>query len=1031
MPTTTKPSISSDDYFTCTLGEAAGSSLDGRGIHTINDFIDHQARKYPNENVLAFPVPTSSEWMFEIFTFEDLRKGSLMVSKLALPLVPQNKERSSETCVALLCPSSIDFLFAWLGFMRAGLSVLLIAPQCQPTAIAHLCKSCNVSVLFHDMSFADLSSQAVAEDPSGFQALQLPWQAQNTSTSSLIRSYSGSPADFGPSEQVKSSDTAFIFHTSGTSTGLPKPIIQSHHAAIGVLPILDGRQSATFTTTPLYHGGIADCLRAWTSRAMVWLFPASKVPITADHIRQCLLVAERASSEISVAKVKLFSSVPYVLQMLSEDSAGLEILQKMSIVGVGGAVLSPKVGDYLVENGVNLISRFGSAECGFLLSSNRDHAMDKDWQYLRLSPRSNCLVFEQQEGSALSELIVKKGWPHMAKTNRHDGFATGDLFEPHQTIHGAWKYYSRSDGQITLVTGKKFDPAPLEDFINSSSSLIRDVMVFGSNRQSPGIIVLPSEEGLELKELESKKEIWKTIDTINSKGDSHTRIPQEKIVIIYTDKATFQKSSKGTLLRGVNEKAFADEINSVYAQDLLLSSELAQISIDDEDIRDFVKGVSLRKGDGPLPWNVVYDCGNIDSLSNFIVKLRNGKLGPSKSEETEMHQLVDKFSVLNPRNPDAEKRPIAAPYVVILTGATGALGAHILDLLRKDPLITQIICLVRAVDHFTARSRVSASLLKRKKSSLEISDPKVWCSPYKLNQADIGISDMELSHIRQNATHIIHQAAWAVNFSLPLRSFVEEHVAGIHNLLSLTLSCEKAVQFNFCSSTASVLETDEVIIPEKISPKPLDAGSIGYSRSKWVAEAICAAAAKHLPGKVKILRLGQLTGDTKNGIWNISEAWPLMLSTVDALACLPRIEAPLSWLPLDTAATAVIELSLTNGPSERQPYVYHIVNNSTETSWLGLLTWSREIRPTPFEVVPVMAWLDKLESSPKKLPAKNLLGLWRGAYGKDTKDKQSTFSVENAQKETRAMRNVSPVDQALVTKIWSWLDEEIETAKEH
>lgn len=94
----------------------------------------------------------------------------------------------------------------------------------------------------------------------------------------------------------------------------------------------------------------------------------------------------------------------------------------------------------------------------------------------------------------------------------------------------------------------------------------------------------------------------------------------------------------------------------------------------------------------------------------------------------------------------------------ILTGATGALGAHLLDGLRNHSTVDQIICLVRAVDHFTARSRISASLVKRRKPALEVADDKVWCSPCKFSDptGNLGVSDMELSHIRQNATHIIH-----------------------------------------------------------------------------------------------------------------------------------------------------------------------------------------------------------------------------------------------------------------------------------
>lgn len=259
----------------------------------------------------------------------------------------------------------------------------------------------------------------------------------------------------------------------------------------------------------------------------------------------------------------------------------------------------------------------------------------------------------------------------------------------------------------------------------------------------------------------------------------------------------------------------------------------------------------------------------------------------------------------------------------------------------------------------------------------------------------------------------------------------------MQNLLNLTLSCSKTVQFTFCSSTASVLESRECFLfEEKVSTTPSDAGLTGYSRSKWVAEAICAAASRMLSGTVNILRIGQLTGDTVNGVWNISEAWPLMLSTVDVLGCLPQLEEPLSWLPLDTAGKAVVEITFQNIDNGRQPYVYHLVNGSSETRWSDLLAWSVETRKESFNIVSPVTWLDKLENHPTKHPAKNLLGVWRKAYGNDIKDATSNtprqkkiFSIVEARKKSSAMQNVLPVDQALLTKIWSWIEDEIRAAK--
>ena len=425
-------------------------------------------------------------------------------------------------------------------------------------------------------------------------------------------------------------DTAFIFHTSGTSTGLPKPITQSHRAVVGVLPVLNGQQCATFTTTPLYHGGISDCFRAWTSRAPIWLFPAADVPITAHNIHLCLLAAAKASSEICIAEVTLFSCVPYVLQMLSEDSLGLKNLQRMKTVGVGGAALSPNVGNHLVESGVNLVSRYGSAECGFLLASHRDYSTDKDWQYLRLSPRSNYLHFEEQKDkSGLFELIVKKGWPHMAKANREDGsFATRDLFEPHPTIEGAWKYHSRSDSQITLSTGKKFDPEPLENLISSSSPLIREVLVFGSGKMDPGVLLFPTKEGLTIKYSDLEGQVWKTINAINYKGQAHTRIYRDKVVIVRADQPVLERSSKGTLLRERVEKVFAKQIDSVYTLQPSSTGEESERAMSGGDVREAVRRTVIDVGDldDSLKDDADFYAHGIDSVMCTRIRLQLQKV---------------------------------------------------------------------------------------------------------------------------------------------------------------------------------------------------------------------------------------------------------------------------------------------------------------------------------------------------------------------------------------------------------------------
>ncbi|KAK6431579.1 hypothetical protein LTR95_012263, partial [Oleoguttula sp. CCFEE 5521] len=382
------------NYFTCTLGQAAALGLQ-QPHKTVNAFIDAQADALPDASAIAFPAPCGTDakggWSYTGFTFSQVQTRTTAVAKSLL-----NDHRdimSNRATIGLLCPSTPDLLFTWLALMKLGHAVLLIAPQCQPAAIRALCNQCGAPLLLYHEQYTDLARSTVAFNEAP------PLSVKQLSVDAVKGTTSSAAVDELPVHEVSERDVAYLHHTSGTSSGMPKPISQPHHAAVGVLPSFPyGREAASFTTTPLYHGGIADLFRAWSSGAQIWLFPGKGVPITARNIVKCLDVAAAASAkDASVANVKYFSSVPYVLQMLEADDAGLKYLQKMDITSVGGAALPAEIGDRLVEGGVNLISRFGSAECGFLLNSHRVYEGDSEWQYLRGSSEDRYIRFEPRD----------------------------------------------------------------------------------------------------------------------------------------------------------------------------------------------------------------------------------------------------------------------------------------------------------------------------------------------------------------------------------------------------------------------------------------------------------------------------------------------------------------------------------------------------------------------------------------------------------------------------------------------------------
>lgn len=1071
------------NYFVCTLEEAA-QSPSGRPFHNVNHLLDEQAKQRPDFPAVGFyrvrEASREAELEYEILTFKQVRQGVLKTAKLLLDLL----DGSTGQLVGLLASSSPEFLFVWLACVRIGLPVLLIAPQLSASGIAGLCKEAGAAQLLVDEGHEELCRQAVGQggsDGDALKCLRIPINGYNV--------FQLAKSDLTPHEhqlESASAEVAYLHHTSGTSSGTPKSIPQTQHGAVGVLPSLRGENDATFTTTPLYHGGPADIFRAWTSSAMIWLFPAKDLPITAANVLRCLQSSKEASDAGLSPQVKYLGCVPYVLQAIAEDEngAGLRWLQSMRLVGVGGAALPPAIGDELTEKGVNLLSRFGSAECGFLLSSNRDYAKDKAWQYLRLPQQSSQLRLEPRE-DGLSELVVLAEWPHMAKRNREDSsYATADLFEPHPHIENAWRYHSRADSQLTLITGKKFDPAPIEDVL-STVSPIQAAYVFGNGRPYPGALLFRSSQAADATDQEILQHVAPTVDDMNDKGPAHSRVPRSTLIPMAHTHNPLEKSSKGTIIRKSAEERYAAEIEAAYAE----VDDGASTDYSDDDLPapitaiirdvlgknaeldesrnlfslgiDSVAGIQIRsrlrrllpESAPRLPVTVVEDCGTIANLAKLVKRLRHGDQAKDADEPADeleyMRSLVDEYSkftepaVTEASSTTGVNHDRSAGEVVVLTGCTGFLGAQVLAQLREASHVSKIYCLVRGATLHAARERVDKALQQRKLPGLQPgnSSDKVIVLQSLLSHPKLGLSQAQYRTLTTSTTTILH-LAWSVNFNLQLRSFVPDSIASIPNFIHFSLSCSTPPKFIFCSSVASVQSyTATPTIPETLIENPAAASATGYSRSKWVAESILSRAAhehSRLRGRITILRVGQLSIDRQGHAWNPKEAWPLMLSTLKLTGCLPRLKnQALDWLPVDVAAEAVIQaasLRSERDGGEGQVRVYHILNPNSQPTWEDLLVWLGT--RVAFEVVEPGEWIARMEGlaersseDQKGVPALQLLDFWRRAYGGGREGKggeeenvRAVFGMERTRREVDVLRGVEPLSEEYFAKLWEWME---------
>jgi thioester reductase-like protein len=206
--------------------------------------------------------------------------------------------------------------------------------------------------------------------------------------------------------------------------------------------------------------------------------------------------------------------------------------------------------------------------------------------------------------------------------------------------------------------------------------------------------------------------------------------------------------------------------------------------------------------------------------------------------------------------------------------------------------VSTVWCLVRAPSEHLALERTLKSLSSRDLHLSLDQIRKVFAVPSDLGKPDFGLGVSRLERLRSSLTLVIH-SAWAVNFNISVQSFEDQHIASVANFINFCRSTTHGAsgRFFFCSSVSSVGGTPRPgMVPEGPVRDISHVQGTGYARSKYVAERIVCNAAKDVGANARVLRIGQLVGDSKVGEWNTTEGIPLMIQTAITLGALPMLD---------------------------------------------------------------------------------------------------------------------------------------------
>ncbi|MCX4572792.1 thioester reductase domain-containing protein [Streptomyces sp. NBC_01571] len=242
------------------------------------------------------------------------------------------------------------------------------------------------------------------------------------------------------------------------------------------------------------------------------------------------------------------------------------------------------------------------------------------------------------------------------------------------------------------------------------------------------------------------------------------------------------------------------------------------------------------------------------------------------------------------------------PRRILLTGATGFLGGHLLlDLLRHSD--AHVYCLVRAADDEAASARLGAALKTHRLPWSSEIRRRVTVLPGDIRRPRLGLSDDVWNTLAHELDSVVGVAA-AVDFLRGYRSLRQSNVLGALTLAELAATGAPK-PLHHISSIAVFNEVGIASMGEDDRLAHVDRLVAGYDQTKWAAEVALRRARDH-GLVVTALRPGGIGGHTKTGAYNPQDLSSGLVSAFARFRTVPAFRylnsAPVDWVSRVAAA---------------------------------------------------------------------------------------------------------------------------------
>lgn len=871
------------------------------------------------------------------------------------------------------------------------------------------------------------------------------------------------------------------------------------------------KRSSVLIVLPLFH--------AYGARAMLSTFfgaQALVLPLTTTWP----VSGAQAAASLKQSKATILCTVPAIIEQLASNTSTYEALSGLRMVYYGGAPLSIETVHLLRDQiGIRLTNMYGSSEGGVVMSGcvDANHGdSDSRGDEMMIAPLTHAYMEEVEKD--LYELVFHRDSitaGHM-QTNEQGWYHSGDLFQHRGNEH--YLLIGRKDDTLVHSNGEKTSAQPMENTLVGSEPVILRALVVGASRPcTAALIELDPEVAESLSQQEIDSRIANACALANVTAPQHSRLLYpDMVTVLPLGGPGLVTTDKGSIRRRPCIELFAREIDALYSalddsqassQPLTLSTTIAKYSTSEleEKLRELLiqflpqgpadllktddkwrqldffsnlgidslqathaRGRIAKSFGFRLSAESIFTYSTIEQLAQVMIKQRDGTaasdVSVSEAQNNRTLEYIRKFTDFSDLTvrPRGDVISCETEAGVLLTGATGSLGAWVLDSLVHRPVdrVKIVFVLIRGgADKAVERVRES---LRQRHCNVAAFDTAldagrvVVLSNFDTNDVKFGQTTEVYKRLEQEVSVIMH-VAWSVGFNKPVQGYVDQmfNVAQFARLAAVpgirSSSQPKRVVFTSSISVAlgyPAVSGGSYNVPEDELDIQAASGVAGYSRSKFAAESILMEAYRQIGIPVKIARVGQIAGDREHGVWtNATEMNAMLTYAPTTVHALPSsgVSKIVDWVPVDDVAKALLEFAL---DTPRTASVYNLVNPKS-ISWPEFVDILRRALPTTkFEVQPYSKWVEGLskdldsgeseEAIKKRNPFFELIPFLQQSVGNDSADaddKALVFVTDSAQRDSSVIRNLPAIDDTLVRKyLRGWrsvglIDSEVEIAE--